>query len=305
MRVLFYGSGVIGQIYGGRLTQAGHDVTMLARGLEAQSLMANGIRLDRDGKATNVRPHIVTRVPDDASFDVAFVTVRRDQLAEVLPAIARLAADRIVFMLNQGADLADLRRQIGPSRTVFAFPGVGGRRTEDGTIRYLEISQQKTTIEQRSGIEAPVAELLRSGGFAIELRPNMSDWLKTHAVFITAVSAAILKSGGDSAKLAADRDQVAAMVAAVSEGFRALARQGVTVVPAALRVIFTVVPRFIAISYWQGQLRGPLGTLAIAPHVRAARDTEFPLMCDDVRGLVAGHGPTPHLDQLLQAVSAS
>src|SRR4051794_17289583 len=227
MRVLFYGSGVIGQIYGGRLTQAGHDVTMLARGPDAQTLSTNGIRLERDGKTTTTHPRVVTQVPNDAPFDAVFITVRRDQLAEVLPVIAELRADRIVFMLNQGADLEHLRTQVGAARTVFAFPGVGGQRIDGGAIRYLEISQQKTTVEQHDGVETPVADLLRSAGFALDLCPNMADWLKTHAVFITVVSAAILASGGDSGKLAADRTAVAAMVAAVDEGFRALRRQGI------------------------------------------------------------------------------
>jgi 2-dehydropantoate 2-reductase len=64
-------------------------------------------------------------------------------------------------------------------------------------------------------------------------------------------------------------------------------------------LIFTVVPRFIAVGYWQKQLRGPIGTVAIAPHMRATRGTELPVLRADVRHLVAGHGPTPHLDLLL------
>jgi hypothetical protein len=133
----------------------------------------------------------------------------------------------------------------------------------------------------------------------------MADWLKTHAVFITAMSAAIVASGGDSKALAANRSRVADMVQAVGEGFRALTRQGVTVTPRPLRIIFTIVPRFIAVRYWQGQLRGPLGTLGIAPHVRASRDTELPLMIAEVRQLVADHGPTPHLDRLLLVASTA
>jgi 2-dehydropantoate 2-reductase len=78
-----------------------------------------------------------------------------------------------------------------------------------------------------------------------------------------------------------------------------LARQNVAVTPTPLRVIFTMVPPFIAAHYWQRQLNGPLGTVAIAPHVRATRNTEFPQIAADVRRLVAGHGPTPHLDRLL------
>jgi hypothetical protein len=93
------------------------------------------------------------------------------------------------------------------------------------------------------------------------------------------------------------------MVLAVREGFRALARDGVTVTPAPLRIIFTAVPRFFAVSYWQAALRGPVGTLSIAPHVRATRTTEFASLAADVRGLV--HGQAPHLDKLLAAYAGA
>jgi 2-dehydropantoate 2-reductase len=301
--VLIYGAGVIGQIYGGRLQLAGHDVTQLARG-QAAALATGGVTLERDHEVHHVIPRVVTSIPHDAGFDVVLVTVRRDHLAEVLPGLSALTANRIVFMLNAGVDLEGIRDQVGRDRTVYAFPGVGGRRLDDGAIRYFEIPQQKTTVEHRHGAEAPVVELLRSAGFAVDLQADMAAWLQTHVVFITAVSAAVLAAGGDSAALAADRGRVADMVRAVGEGLRALQRRGVTITPPALRLIFTVVPRFLAVSYWQRQLRGPVGTLAIGPHVRASRETELPVMGADVRRLIAGHGPTPHLDRLLQSITA-
>jgi hypothetical protein len=127
----------------------------------------------------------------------------------------------------------------------------------------------------------------------------MAAWLATHAVFITAVGAAVMAAGGDSVALAADRTRVADMVAAVAEGFHALSRQHIAVTPTPLRLIFTVVPRFIAVRYWQKQLRGPTGTVGIAPHMRATRYTELTALIADVRPLLAGHGPTPRLDKLL------
>jgi 2-dehydropantoate 2-reductase len=301
VNVLVYGAGVIGQIYGGRLQQAGHDVTMLAR-RQAERLATHGVRLERDNDMHHVVPRVIRTVPHDAVFDVVLITVRRDHLPQVVPGLGALTAARVVFMLNTGVDLEGIREQAGRDRTVFAFPGVGGRRLDDGTIRYFEISQQKTAVEDRRGAEVPIVQLLRSAGFAVDLQTDMAAWMKTHVVFITAVSAAILAAGGDSEALAADRGKVADMVQAVGEGFRALQRQGVRVTPPPLRLAFTVVPRFLAVSYWQRQLRGPVGTLALAPHIRAARETELPVMRADVHRLIAGHGPTPHLDRLLQSI---
>lgn len=302
MKVLIYGAGVIGQIYGGRLAEGGHSVTLLARGDRARSLAEHGVTLRKDGELRHWRPQLVTEVPADTTFDVVLVTVRRDQVAQVAPQLAQVAADHVVLMLNQGIDLEELRCWTGPERTLFCFPGVGGYHSAEATVTYIEIPQQKTTVERRAGREQPVVELLRTAGFPVAVSDSMAAWMATHAVFATTVGAAILAAGGDSAALAADRGRVADMVAAVGEGFRALSRQGIPVTPTPLRLIFTVVPRFVAVRYWQRQLRGPVGTVAIAPHMRATGYTELPALGADVRRLVAGHGPTPLLDQLLEPI---
>jgi 2-dehydropantoate 2-reductase len=302
MKVLIYGAGIIGQIYGGRLAEAGHDVTLLVRGDRARALAESGVILRKNGQSRRSRPAVVTAVPPGAAFDLVLVTVRRDQVAQIEPQLAEVEADRVLFLLNQCLDLDGLRRRIGPQRTLFGFPGVAGQRVAEATVDYLDVPQQKTTIERRSGAERPVVDLLRAAGFPVDVSDDMPGWLATHAVFITAIGAAILAAGGDSVALAADRARVANLVAAIGEGFRALARRGVTVTPTPLRVIFTLVPRFIAVRYWQGQLRGPVGTVAIAPHMRATRHTELPALVADVRRLVAGSRATPHLDALLAAI---
>jgi len=304
MRILIYGAGVVGQIYGGRLTEAGHHVTLLARGKELERLAAQGVVLEAGADACHVRPALASEVGPEDPYDIVLVTVRRDQLDDAVPVVAGLTAERVVFLLNQSQGFEGIRRRVGAARTVFAFPGVGGGRTDEGAIRYLEVPQQRTTVGRHAGAERLVVDLLRSARFRVAITADIEGWLKTHAVFITCLSAAILACGGDSTALATDPGRVRDMVTAVGEGFRALARDGVTVTPTPLRLLFTRVPRIAAVRYWCAQLRGPVGTVAIAPHVRASRDSELPQLWSDVRRLVAGSGPAPHLDQLLDCISA-
>lgn len=299
MKVLVYGAGVIGQIYGARLARAGHDVSLFARGAQARSLSEHGVTLRKGDESFQISPRVLTALPPDDRYDVVLVTVRRDQVADVVPAVAKVSAEHIVYMLNQFVDLERLRGESGADRTLFGFPGVAGYHSAESTVTYLEVPQQKTTIEHRGGRERPVVDLLRSAGLPVDVSDDMAGWLATHAVFITAVGAAVMAADGDSVALAADRSRVADMVAAVGEGFQALSRQHIAVTPTPLRLIFTVVPRFIAVRYWQRQLSGPTGTVGIAPHMRATRYTELAALIADVRHLVAGHGPTPRLDKLL------
>ena len=52
----------------------------------------------------------------------------------------------------------------------------------------------------------------------------MDAWLKTHAVFVACVAAAIIKENGDSLQLGKNRDSVKMMVKSIHEGFVACKR---------------------------------------------------------------------------------
>ncbi len=311
MKILIYGAGVIGQIYAARLHEAGHDVTVFARHQTGETLARDGITLVNaavvNGAALNeataspVRVDVTGDLGSDRSFGLVLVTVRRDQVDEILPTLAGLKASNVVMLQNNSLDLDRIADIAGRDRTLFGFPGVGGYRRDDGAISYIEIPQQPTTLGQRGGQEDVVAEVFTSAGFAVATTADMHGWLKTHGVFIAAMCASINSCGGDAVKLAADRERVATMIRAAGEGFRALTSQGVAVQPRPLKMIFTVVPRVFAVRYWQRQLRGTVGTVALAPHARMTKDTELPVLYGDVQKMIQGTVPTPHLDKLLSA----
>ena len=299
MRVLIYGAGVIGQIYAGRLHEAGHEVTVLARGQTLDKLAHYGIALASGGTSCLSRVTVTGHVGANSSFDLALVTVRSDQVEEILPALAGLRASSVVMMQNNALGQAGLGDITGSGRVTLGFPGVGGYRNDDGIIEYIEIPQQPTTLGRSHGREKAAEAVFRSAGFAVTTTADMDGWLKTHAVFIAGVGAAISTCGGDAVTLAADRSSVSTMIRSVGEGFRALASQGVTVTPRPLKMIFTVVPGIFAVRYWQGQLRGTVGTVALAPHLRVSKDTELAAIYRDVQKMIDGTVPTPHLDRLL------
>ena len=299
MRVLIYGAGVIGQIYAGRLHEAGHEVTVLARGQTLDTLARDGIALASGGTSCLSRVTVTGHVGANSSFDLALVTVRSDQVEGILPALAGLRASSVVMMQNNALGQAGLGDITGSGRVTLGFPGVGGYRNDDGVIEYIEIPQQPTTLGRSHDREKAAEAVFRSAGFAVATTADMDGWLKTHAVFIAGVGAAISTCGGDAVTLAADRGSVSTMIRSVGEGFRALASQGVTVTPRPLKMIFTVVPGIFAVRYWQGQLRGTVGTVALAPHLRVSKDTELAAIYRDVQKMIDGTVPTPHLDRLL------
>lgn len=56
MRIGIIGAGAVGTFFGARLAQAGHDVTVLARGAALDAVRADGLRVDIDGQEPQFVP---------------------------------------------------------------------------------------------------------------------------------------------------------------------------------------------------------------------------------------------------------
>jgi 2-dehydropantoate 2-reductase len=282
-RIAVLGAGVIGQVYAGRLAESGVEVWLLASGATLERLRADGLRLWQGERSSTPPIHVASSAAEVPPVDVAYLAVRADQVDGALEPLAAIQAPVVATLSNLAGQAEAVAARIGVERTIYGFPGVGGTCLPDG-VHYVEIAQQPTTIGRAGGREAAVADDLRRAGFAVAVVDDPLGWLATHAVFVVGVGAAILAAGG-SAAVGEDRRRTERMLLSVRDGFRALSRRGVAVTPAPLRTIFTRVPRLFAVPYWQRQLAGPLGTVALTPHVLATRDSEFPWLVDRVREL--------------------
>lgn len=249
LRILIIGAGVIGSVYAARLQEAGYAVTLLARGQHAADLRATGLLLEdaSTGQSTRSTVPIVERLTPDESYDLALVCVRLDQVAAALPDLA--ANQQIplaVFLLNNPTGTHQLVERLGSQRVVLGFPGIGG--TREGTkVRSMRIRQQPTTLGEVDGRITPrlrqLAAMFERAEFPVALSRSMDGWLKTHAVFVSCVSAALALEGGDSVRLGQRRASVVLMVNAIREGFAALQSLGLPVTPFNLQVMFSWMPR--------------------------------------------------------------
>jgi 2-dehydropantoate 2-reductase len=89
MRTLFVGAGATGGYFGGRLAEAGRDVTFLVRPGRAADLTARGLTIKRpDGAATTLTPRTVTADAVDGPYDLVVLAVKAYALE---PAMADLA----------------------------------------------------------------------------------------------------------------------------------------------------------------------------------------------------------------------
>ena len=130
--MLFYGAGVIGSLYALRLQEAGHEVSIVARGRRLADLRRHGIVLEEAGTGhrTAARVGVVQQLDPGDAYDLIVVAVRKNQLPPILPELARnLRTPDVLFMLNNAAGPEEAARMLGRGRLLLGFPGrrVAGR----------------------------------------------------------------------------------------------------------------------------------------------------------------------------------
>ena len=248
MKVLFYGAGVLGSLYAARLQEAGHDVSVLARGRRLEELREHGVVLREAGtdKRTATRVGVVERLASGDAYDLVVVIVRKNQLSSVLPALAEnRSTPDVLFMLNNAAGPLEKVEALGKGRVLLGFPAAGGW-LEGHEVVYLGLpgwlqQVQKTPLGELDGSASPRLERImgsfRGAGFPVEANPNMDAWLKTHASVVVPLVSAVHATGGDVRRLSRTRDALVLTARAIREHLGVLGALGVPVTPGALRAL--------------------------------------------------------------------
>ncbi len=217
MKLLVYGAGVTGSQFAARLHEAGHDVSLLARGERLAVLRRHGLQLaEQDSPAVRRVPVPVVERPADG-YDLVAVCVRTHQVDAVLESLAGLEGD-VLFLLNWAAGAQPLGAVLGHERVLLGFPAVGG--TMDGdVVRYRAASfmtrRVAMPIGEPDGRTTPRLErtvrAFRTAGINAKAESRMDAWLRTHAAFEESLGQAVHAAGGPVA-LAGDPDAVRGML---------------------------------------------------------------------------------------------
>jgi 2-dehydropantoate 2-reductase len=307
MNILVFGAGVIGSLYAARLKQGGHRVTLLARGQRLADIRRYGVVLEdaQSGTRSVVPMDTIKSLRIDDQYDLIVVTVRRDQLASIMPELAaNQQTSPVLFMLNNPVGRAALIEALG-ERVMLGFPGAGG--TLDGHIvRFAMIRQQPTTLGEARGRRTArlnrIVDGFRASGFRTRVETDMDAWLKAHAFFVTAISGAIYVADGESKQLANDTATLRLMVAGVREGFRAVRALGLGVTPFPLKVLFSWLPSPCAVGYWRRFFSTEEADYMFARHSRVA-SAEMHQLAGDCRVMFESSGvETTAASQLYDAI---
>jgi 2-dehydropantoate 2-reductase len=190
MRIAVIGVGGVGGYFGGRLAQAGHDVTFIARGATLEALRTHGLRVDSILGDFVVDP---VQVTPQGPYDVILMAVKAWQLADAAVQIAPLLGDdTMVVPLENGIDAPEVLAQIiDPKHVVGGLCALVSFQVEPGHIRHAasepivmfgELDHRRSERVER--LRAAFAE----AGVHVEVPPDIRRSMWSKFLFIATLS---------------------------------------------------------------------------------------------------------------------
>lgn len=162
MKFAVFGTGGVGGYFGGRLAEAGHDVTFIARGQHLAAMKANGLSIDSVAGATHIVPVKATdRLDAVGVVDVVLVCTKAWQVAEIAPQIRPLLGDQtIVVPLQNGVEAPSaLAPHVGASRVLGGLCKIIAYIDGPGRIKHIAASPEIIFGELDGARSARVAQL--------------------------------------------------------------------------------------------------------------------------------------------------
>lgn len=277
MQIAIVGPGGIGSTFAFQLSEAGHDVTVIARGTRLEQLRRTGAILTVEGERAAV--HVSGELDARTDWDLVLVTVLVSQVDVLLPTLGAGAARSVMFMFNTFQSLDRLRDAVGPQRFSFGFPAFAAGLT-DGRLSSAILRRGILTV-----VSNPFwAKVFTDAGIPATVHPDMQSWLRTHA----AVAVPIMIAGSTALRRGTgiSRTEAVKCARAMKEGLQLVRYLGNSITPAPVAVISrSPVPVLAALLWCLTRLGAFTRTIAISP-------TDEPrMLIDEMTSAAPGRTP--------------
>ncbi|MEM2143671.1 MAG: ketopantoate reductase family protein [Candidatus Thorarchaeota archaeon] len=179
------GAGAIGSLYGGLLSQAGADVTLVGRPIHMNAISSNGLRLKGLVGDHTSYPEARTTANGIDHADFVFVTTKAYDTHTAVRDIRHLSdSGAYVLVLQNGLDSEIAAAEILQTRRVLrATTCMGAVVTAPGevTVTGLGLTEIGTHYPENRPQMEQVADLLRYASLEVRLSDNVDGlvWTKT------------------------------------------------------------------------------------------------------------------------------
>jgi len=178
MRILVVGAGAVGAYFGGRLAQAGRDVTFLVRPSRAKQLAQDGLRIISPHGDAVLTPKLINANKIDTPYDLVFLSVKAYALeAAMNDFAAAVGPETMIFPVLNGMRHIDLlTKRFGEHPVIGGVCLVVAEIDDAGLIVQLA-DIQRLAYGERNGETTPRLQTLdatlRGAGFDARLSTDI------------------------------------------------------------------------------------------------------------------------------------
>ena len=195
MRILVVGAGAIGGYFGGRMLQAGRDVTFLVRPRRASELASAGLVIKSPvGDVTLKNPPTVQADKLNEKFDVVLLSCKAFDLEDAIKSFAPAVGPQtaIIPLLNGMLHLDVLDRKFGAERVLGGLCAIAVTLNEHREVVHLQ-PMQSLNFGERDGklsdrVRA-IADVMASGKFGSVASEHIIQEMWEKWVFLASLAA--------------------------------------------------------------------------------------------------------------------
>jgi len=177
MKIAVFGSGGVGGYFGGRLAQAGHEVTFVARGKHFDAIKANGLQVRSIKGNFVVQPVRATNRPEEiGTVDVILCCVKSWQVSEVAGAMQRLVGpDTVVIPVQNGVEAHEtLSRTIDPEHILPGLCRIISKIEAPGHIHHMAAEPYLAFGEMNGEMSPRAAKLAQAFADSLGMTVHVS-----------------------------------------------------------------------------------------------------------------------------------
>jgi 2-dehydropantoate 2-reductase len=194
MRIVIFGTGGVGGYFGGRLAQAGEDVTFIARGEHLRAIKTSGLRVDSPTGDFTVFP---AKATDDTGevgeVDLIVVAVKAWQVAEAAREMKpRVGPKTTVVPMQNGVEaVPQLVSELGHKNVIGGLCRIISYVVGPGHIRHAGYKPSIVIGEldnRRTDRITNIEEVFKGSGLEITVAADIQVALWTKFLFIASFS---------------------------------------------------------------------------------------------------------------------
>lgn len=171
MKILVYGTGGVGGYFGGRLAQAGHDVTFIARNESLKAIRENGLIVKSVNGDFTIKPAKATDdISEIESPDLVIFGLKSWQIKDAAKHLKSIITEEtMVLPLQNGADNMEKLQEVLPKKNVLAgFCRIYSKKEAPGVINHFQFDPEIIFGEldnEKSKRVLKLKEIFNNSGF--------------------------------------------------------------------------------------------------------------------------------------------